>query len=454
VRGVEISCGVAIAASLILGGATQKGCISDTAIQLASLPLLAFVISDFRQLMKSDRRVVAVLGLILALPIFQLIPLPPTVWMALPGRAAVTETYASAGLGLPWLGLSVSPWATIRVAFSLLPSVTIFLGVLACRQDERQRLTLLILLIGVASVFLSIVQILQGPTSPLRFYAYTSMTGIGFFANRNHTAVFINSLIPLGAILFEHSSRRRSGYEVPILLGFFLVVLLGLTMTGSRSALILGLIASVLTSALIMRNRVSELIRRKVWIYIAVGFLLMASLLAISFGLLNLLSRFEGDKIASDARWLVARISLEAAIAFFPFGSGLGTFERVFPLFQRTNTIIPATVNHAHNDLLEIVLEAGLAGTLIIAGWIALVALCAIRNMREKTSIVRKERMAGLIVLVLLFIHSFWDYPLRTSALAALFAFCCSILWEGVGAGSTSPGRDCLRARKVQFSHV
>ena len=399
-------------------------------MQAACLPLLFFVASEISTLLRGRKWVAILLGLVVAIPLLQLIPLPPSVWSALPGRAAVVETYRAASLDLPWLGVSISPWATTRVAFSLLPPVAIFLGVLACQRDERRRLWILMLLIGIASVFLDIAQIIEGPESPLRFYSFTNkVVGVGFFANRNHHAAFLFSLIPFAAFVFYGSDRSRSGFGLAGLSSVCLAVLLGLLMTGSRSALCLGLAACIAAYGLILNDRFVGPRRDRMSTYIgALGALFGASFLAVSFGLLNIVDRFRGDEFVSDVRWTIARISFDAVKAFFPFGSGLGTFDRVYPSFQTTNTIFPAIVNHVHNDLLELMFESGLVGILIIVGWLTLTIVFAVGNLREKDAEIKKERFAALTVISLLFVHSLWDYPLRTSAIAALFAACCAIL--------------------------
>jgi O-antigen ligase len=429
-RIIEISCGVAIAASLLFGGATQKGSASDAIVQAACLPLLFFIAPEIWKLLRGRGWVAILLGLVVASPLLQLIPLPPSVWSALPGRTAVVETYQAVGLDLPWLGISISRWATVRVAFSLLPPVAIFLGVVACSGEERLRLSLLILFIGVASVILDIAQVVDGPESSLRFYARTrAWDGDGFFANRNHNAAFLYCLIPLGAFVFERSPPRKTRYAIAALLGFYLTISLGLLLTGSRSALGLGIVSFILTYSLILKDRFAGLVRGGKSIYIGVlSVFLVASILAPSFGLFEILDRFRSDEVASDVRWTIAATSFDVAKAFFPFGSGLGTFERVYPLFQSTSTIISSIVNHAHNDLFEIVLETGLLGVLVVAGWLALVVVYAVRNIRENDMAAQKEWFAAFIIISLLFVHSIWDYPMRTTALAAIFAYCCAVL--------------------------
>ena len=407
-------------------------------MQAACLPLLFFVASEISTLPRGRKWVAILLGLVVAIPFLQLIPLPPSVWSALPGRAAVVETYRAAGLDLPWLGVSISPWATVRVAFSLLPPIAIFLGVVASSGEERLRLSLLILFIGVLSVVLDIAQVVDGPESSLRFYARTrAWDGDGFFANRNHNAAFLYSLIPLGAFVFERAPPRGTGYAIAALLGFYMMIFLGLLMTGSRSALGFGVVSFILTYSLILKDRFAGWTKDRKSFYIGMlSVFFVACILAPFFGLFDILDQFRGNEIASDVRWMVSAASFDVAKAFFPFGSGLGTFERVYPLFQSTSTIVSGIVNHAHNDLFEIVIETGLPGVLVVAGWLALVVVRAVRNIRENDVRVKKERFAALIIISLLFVHSIWDYPLRTTALAAIFAYCCAVLSTVIGFGT------------------
>lgn len=453
VRKHEIACGVAIAASLLLGGGTHKGNASDAAVQLASLPLLALAASGVNKLLIGRRWIAILLGLTLVIPLFQSIPLPPTLWSALPGRDAVSETYRSVGLELPWLPISVSPWATVRAAFSLLPPVAIFLGVLECGRDERRRLLLVVVFFGLASVLLDIVQIVQGPESELRFYRVTDPTaGVGLFANRNHNAAFLYSVAPLAAYAFLQSTVPRSVYGIAAVFGSFMMVVLGLMMTGSRAALVLGAASIITTCLLISNGRFATPSKIRAPAYVAAGgILFVTTFLAPSFGLTYILDRFRDQEIASDARWIVFHASLEATKAFFPFGTGLGTFERVYPLFETTNTIIPAIVNHVHNDPLEVVLECGLPGLLVIMGWLASMVICALRNTHERDTAAKRERFAALIVVGLLFVHSLADYPLRTSAIAVVFAMCCAIICTDADSIERRKGE---RPKRSAFVHA
>ena len=92
-------CAVVIVASLILGGGTRGGFLSDAILQLLAIPLL--LVSLWRMFeVPLTRQMQLALWFCLAiavLPLIQLIPLPPWLWTALPNRQPSAETFAILG---------------------------------------------------------------------------------------------------------------------------------------------------------------------------------------------------------------------------------------------------------------------------------------------------------------------------------------------------------------------
>ena len=61
-----------------------------------------------------------------------------------------------------------------------------------------------------------------------------------------------------------------------------------------------------------------------------------------------------------------------AIARFHALGSGLGSFQRVYPLYEDPRRSRPTYVIHAHNDYVELALELGVAGILLmlaVPGW-------------------------------------------------------------------------------------
>ena len=118
-----------------------------------------------------------------------------------------------------------------------------------------------------------------------------------------------------------------------------------------------------------------------------------------------------------------------------PFGSGAGTFVRVYPTFEPArDTIANVYANHAHNDLLEVCLEGGIVTVLLLVTFLIWFGLRSANVWRRSPTDVRTIDVllmrAATIVIPLIIAHSFFDYPLRTGAMMAVFAFSCALLVE------------------------
>jgi O-antigen ligase len=158
---------------------------------------------------------------------------------------------------------------------------------------------------------------------------------------------------------------------------------------------------------------------------------LFAVLFAAQFGLGSMLSRFEGDPL-EDLRLTLNRTTLKTASESLPFGTGLGSFVRVYATVERKEDAFAVFANRAHNDGAELLLETGLPGAgllLAFLAWYAWRSYGAWTERRVPSSPLEPmlERAASLIIGLLL-LHSIVDYPLRTAALGTVFSFFCAIL--------------------------
>jgi O-antigen ligase len=131
---------------------------------------------------------------------------------------------------------------------------------------------------------------------------------------------------------------------------------------------------------------------------------------------------------AADSRFYSFSLSSEAAAEHFPVGSGLGTFARIFQMHEDPTTVDIYFMNHVHGDYLEVALETGLPGVLLIALFLFWWARRAVSIWRaaEPDFYARAATIASAAMLV----HSVVDYPLRTVAISALFAVCCALMAE------------------------
>ena len=230
--------------------------------------------------------------------------------------------------------------------------------------------------------------------------------------------------MPLGAAALAETQTQSPAFLVAILGAVAPALLFALALTGSRSAIILGGLSAAATLAFILTPELTVLGRRRSLAFIA-AFALALLPIAIGFGFLGILSRFEKQDLAEDLRWMIAANTWAGLKSYFPVGAGLGTFPSVYPLHEAD--LLPYFINRAHNDGLETLFEGGAGSLLLLLGFIAWLGASTYRAFVREGAVKGRQARAGVIAIWLLLIHSLWDYPLRTIALETLFCFCVAL---------------------------
>jgi O-antigen ligase len=440
-------CALVIVSGLLAGGGTRPGFASDAILQYIAIPLLLTAVWRMTDvpIVKSTRLAFAFCLALPLIPLLQLIPLPPWIWMALPYRQVSAAAFDLLGRDPPWMPISVSPHATWLSALSFLPPVAIFLGVGQLGLRERRTMSLVILAVGLLSAFLGLLQLAQGPLSPLRFFAFTNINdAVGFFANRNHFAALLYTLTLFSAAwavdvaMTIGPQLKQKRYEtaslVRLVVSFTVLVVLvaAQTMARSRAGISLSIVALVGAWALafsVGRGGLNTISNRLI-----VGATSLAMVFSAQYSLYRVLSRFEADPLR-DGRTAFARNTIEAAMSYMPFGSGMGTFTSVYGMFEeRQDVLLNHYANHAHNDILELWLETGVLAFVLILLFIVWLMLRSTKAWRKLPhpgrAIDRLLPRAATLAVSLLIAHSFVDYPLRTSAMMTIFAFACALLTE------------------------
>ena len=116
--------------------------------------------------------------------------------------------------------------------------------------------------------------------------------------------------------------------------------------------------------------------------------------------------------------------------------------------------MIAAFANRAHDDPAELFLETGLIGAglgLLFLAWFGrrVVAVWKRQQPDNFSPQVLLERASSLIVALLL-LHSLVDYPLRTSALGAVFALFCAVLAAPVAILPVEPPKPRQRRERLK----
>jgi O-antigen ligase len=433
-----------LTAALVAGGGTHVGFFGDAAVQLLAIPLLCGALwpafSREGPQRKAARLALWVCVVAAAISALQLCPLYLDYWFSSSGF--FPESTGALSAPPRTHTLSLTPEASWAAALSLIVPLSVFAGAVQLGLSERIRLCFLLAGLGAVSLGLGFLQMAQGPASSLRFYEYTNLSeAVGFFANRNHFAALLNVTLVLAALwlwmtadaaLRQSTFGSRSILWLAVAAAFLVADTAGLAMARSRAGIFLAIIA--LLGIVVMAYK-------QTWrtgsdrglsaSRISLAAALFAVLFAAQFGLGGMLSRFEGDPL-EDLRLTLNRATFKTASEKLPFGTGLGSFVRVYAAVERKEDAFAGFANRAHNDSAELLLETGLPGAgllLAFLAWYAWRSYGAWTEQRGPSSPLEPmlERAASLIIGLLL-LHSIVDYPLRTAALGTVFSFFCAVL--------------------------
>lgn len=436
-----------LACGLLLGGGTRDGFLSDAVLQAICVPLLIVTLWILsRNLDQRDVRFALFMSLaVAAVPLLQLVPMPPWLWSHLPHRGPQVATFQLIDVAVPWLPVSVSPRATTLAALSLIPPITIFLGTLILGRQQRRVASLVVIGIGLVGLLVGLAQFAQGRNSPLYFFALTNLgEPVGFFANRNHQATFLFSVLLLILawlvdVLLISPRRYRAPRTAILVVGVAVIIAIiaAQALSRSRAGLALSVIALGAAYILVPGRPPSEPWETTGWNWRWWGgAALVVLLIAVQLPLYAILERISFDRI-EDARPVFVRVTLEAARAYLPIGAGMGTFPTVYAMFERPEVALPDIyVNRAHNDFAELALEAGVVGYLLLC-------IVAVKFLRQAWQLWRSSEVelrgidlalpkAAFVALGLIAVHSCVDYPLRTAAIESLCALFFGLLLPSI----------------------
>lgn len=423
---------------LLFGGASRNDALSQVVVGLIAIAALCWgLFRSNRETWRRGRAILALLGALVLLNLLQLLPLPPGLWASLPGRSGLATDLAGIGLGEVWRPISLAPDRTISSLLGLLPPVAVAVLLANARRDIRlPMLTLLVATVALSGL-LGAAQVASGVGY---FYRITNEgAAVGLFANRNHQAALLACGLPITAGWMVWPRRNSRAQRNAMLLGLCVVggIYPLLMITGSRAGILLGALATV-AAALVGwlgwgSARIGSLDRRRLRPLLVAPFaigavLALTTILASRDVALQRLFAPGQDSIRRE----LLPVYLDMAKTYFPLGSGFGSFDPVFRMVEPMSNLSPTYLNQAHNDLVQLAIEAGLPGLLLgIVGPIVIL-IVGLRGLRGRRQDVPPSCAAmALSVLALLVTASAVDYPLRTPGLAVLFTLFAAFLLIG-----------------------
>ena len=427
-RARQAAAPVYLFACLLLGGSAQ-GAWANMFLQLAGVGLIAWsALTPAGELLTRPARQLFGLALLgLALLALQLVPLASSVWSHLPGREPIMAGYRLLRIAAPALPISLTPYETLASFLTLIPPLAMLCVMLRMGPIRPTWLILALLLGTFAGILLGALQVTSADplTSPWYLYRRTNFgAATGFFANANHMATLLVICIPFLAALVAAArggSVQRYSAVAALVAGAVVLLVIGIVLNGSLAGYALA--PPVLLASVMLVVPSGHAARR--WTGIVAILLLVAA--AGVMWMRPIGSNFSTQSSTSvTARERMFATTMTATKAFFPLGSGVGSFRRVYPLFENADTIVPTVVNHAHNDYAELALETGIPGMALMALFLLWWGSAVLRVWRPP-HVVHFAR-AGSIASAAVLMHSIVDYPLRTAAISTVFAMCLALL--------------------------
>lgn len=369
-------------------------------------------------------------GGLLLLP---LLPLPMA-WMNWldPSRSELARSFPVEPGFLPsWIPLSISPAKTIQRLWEL--------GlVLACfslaRQATHYAPAPRLLALGIASAvcLLAASDIwyrLDGQRSVLGLWEITWGKGAGTFANRNHFAnwVCVGILFSAGWVmrglspLFSARTGGKAAAPTSLHDTLFLLVILPLGLitavaSGSRGGL-LALLAGLAVWLLLLQKRTRSRTR---WGAIGLVAVLVLALVLGAGGLVIdrlVEAKREWPQFSKIDIW---RQSLALFSRFVLFGTGWGTFATAFNHYKSSGG--DSTVLHAENDYLQLLVETGLIGAMVL-GLVLSRALRASLQFAWRETMAEPELVFGAVAGLAAFaLQAVFEFVFQITATALLAA--------------------------------
>lgn len=426
--------------TFLLGGSSRAETTSMILLRpISIIALVAGIILLPKSVWQANRPLILCCIAWLALTLLHLLPLPPAIWQALPGRALATSIDQAAGLAI-WRPLSLAPWQTVISALAVaLPSGALLLT-LRIPTDRATSVVVALLVLVLISAVMGLVQVIGGEGNAFYTYAVTNgQSAVGLFANRNHNAIFLSIGFPLIAAavaLLKGPVETQRNREIAAL-GAGLLLIPFLVTTQSRAGLLLGMIGIVL-ALWVYRTPAASLQRRRpqkrtdprlILAGMVAAALVMLTVVFTATNAVERLGRLsnEDDELRFQVWPTIARLVSD----YFPWGSGLGTFVEAYGAAEPTNLLQPTYLNHAHNDWLEVAMTGGLPFMLLIAVAAVITARRGFGILRSAKSPARQVlARLGFSICFILLLGSVYDYPLRTPSLIALFAI-GTAFWAG-----------------------
>jgi len=381
--------------------------------------------------------------------VFQMLPLPVfLVKIISPGTYHFREQFSLGIQQEKFMSLSLSPFHTFQHGMELFAYVVLGFLVIKTVTERVQikRIVTVLLAMGFFEAFYGMFELYRDNPRILFYKKEINLNALtGTFVNQNHLTGYLEMIIPvvIGLIIAKMDIILRSKaklrdkmavigekrFALNFVLGAFVIFMIaGLVLSRSRSAvfsiIVMFLVFSYLSVFYFRGEGASQSSLRK---FIQIFFVFII-IFAVYAGIDATLQRFSKEGLPGGQRPQYWAHTLEMAKDYPVFGTGLGTFALVYPVYEDIG--LYGFLRHAHNDYLEYFSELGGIGFAFLAGGVLLmVFLSFVRWKKKKDPWVKGLSMGCFVSLAVIAVHSFSDFNLHIPANMVLFTVIAALCW-------------------------
>ena len=367
--------------------------------------------------------------------LFQLIPLPEPVLKAVSPNThkiyiesqnainQISNEQLSSEKSTGARSLSLNTHATKNELYKIIAYALLFFLIIN-NINSFKKIRRILTYIVIFAFSLSLFAIIQKLTWNGKIFWFRELryggSPFGPYVNHNNYAGYMEMVIPLaiGLIFLSKDINKK------LMLGFMTIVMAGTVFMSLSRAGMVSLICSLVFLSLMMSLSKNPKHRFPIVFLIVISLLLFLGYIGILSDSLNrIFTLTEPDKLSQEMRPKVWKDSLYYFKDFPIFGSGLGTFENVFPKYKSFANQI--TFSHAENEYLQALTECGALGFLIIL-WGIIIFFKTIFRYAKKDLMT----LCLFTSVVAIAIHSLFDFNLHIPANAVIFSIIISLIFS------------------------
>ncbi|MBL1405575.1 MAG: O-antigen ligase family protein [Rhizobiales bacterium] len=380
--------GIIILIALVLGGGTTQGLWTDHLLQILLFPALFMGLMNIHN-SRFTNLAISFLFILFAYFILQLFPFSREITINNTNIIIDSALFSFS----PQKSLEAILYATSILGFSLYLS--------RFNDDELSRL-IRFFMIGLAvNLILGAFQLsFSGRTEINGFLPYTITSAT--FANENHFSTLAFASLPL--IAFHYLVRIKAPiifFSISAIISFILFAV------GSRAGMAMTLAVAASCLFWFSFNKISPILK----LNLIIALLIFASIVVYLF--------IDFSDLEGLSRYNFIQNTFAAFKDNYLLGTGLGSFIDIYPSYEPLFETRQFYVNHTHNEYVELLLETGLVGAILFLFFTSLLIFGFSRSKLSQAS------GFGIFAIAA---HSLIDYPLRTMAIAILFAYFITVL--------------------------